>query len=284
MDNKLKISNLDDAIEKMIKILDGDIDIVGKEVEIDDSLLHLTIKLDGEFEDFTITPNLMQSFLRIQDTIYEIYSLSKYGEKRRLSAEEKQALQFKVRISKGSLLYDIAMDFLTSVMGNMTGTETLIGIGIVAAAALAGFLGSRGMKLKEERIKSEERKESEKTQADAHVRQSEIAKEMVASVVEGMSGAARKILKEPASSLEVNGEKVEFETVSELVSVPRKRRPTEQIVYTGEFKITDIHIDEDEGTFIDAEHKGSGRHIKNINILADFISQDNVTVNLSLHD
>lgn len=142
----------------------------------------------------------------------------------------------------------------------MTGTQALIGTGLLCGTFLIATLGKRYIDY-HERIK----------EMDARSKETSGNQQLFANTMtvclEGQREFLRTIAKEPFSRLQLNGKTVDREEIQGMVKTPRTKKEEEDHVYVGLFKITDIHI-ADDGTFIDAIHIDSQTAISNINILA----------------
>lgn len=78
--------------------------------------------------------------------------------------------------------------------------------------------------------------------------------------------------------IEINGEKVDAESIKKIASVPRERKENSQEVIDGVFKVTDIHIHEssvssDKDISIDVL-KSDGSVYKDVNLLEGIIDKD----------
>jgi hypothetical protein len=262
--NEVTVKSAEDLVEIVEKAL-ADVSILeDMKLLIDPDLIKLTLHLEGDY-NATITPAMMRSLLSIQDAIYEVYSYKLYGYKKRLSAEERESVDFVATVQAGSTSIDILLQKAMEAMSRMTGTQALTAIGILATAYLVGTLGKHAFdyfaKLNELKQRAAESSGYQQLIATT-----------VASALEGQKDFLRTLAKEPFRSLEINGDPVTREEIKEMTKTPRQLREEADEVYRGEFKITRIYI-EDDGTFIDATHISSNTPISYINILKDYISQ-----------
>ena len=61
----------------------------------------------GEEFNSTITPAIMEAFLKLQKGIYQTYALAVYADKgHRLTPEEKKSLELIIKVSEGSSIFD----------------------------------------------------------------------------------------------------------------------------------------------------------------------------------
>lgn len=113
------------------------------------------IRLAGSGYDSTITPELAQAFLHVQQAVNKAYARVVRHETngRALKSSEKESLRLKAKVEKGStnLTVDfgsVAETITREVVGKMTGTEliiTILGLGTIWAAksAYAHYLNKR---------------------------------------------------------------------------------------------------------------------------------------------
>lgn len=94
-------------------------------------------------EDFNggVPTRIMPALLSLQKSIDEAYAQSLYGEKRRLTKEERRRTEIVVHLHQGSTkfeasLWDILNNLLKAAAKSMNGTQTLIAI--LGVAAIAG--------------------------------------------------------------------------------------------------------------------------------------------------
>lgn len=265
MAQKIQLENSDDLIRIVEKALVDATILEDAEISLSPELMKLSIHLEGEY-DSTITPAMMRSLLSIQDAIYEVYSSNHYGYKKRLSAEERESVELVATVRPGTTSIEVLLDKAVEALSKMTGTQALIGIGILATAYLAGTLGKHAFDYFTKIAEVKQRAaESEGYQ--------QLVATTVTSALEGQRDFLRAIGKEPFRALEINGSAVTHDEIRKIIKTPRQIKEEGDVVYRGEFKITRIYI-EDDGTFIDATHLPSGVSLSYINVLKDYISSD----------
>jgi hypothetical protein len=261
---KLEIRSLDDLLKTIEKAMQDASILKDKKIVIAPELKTLSIHLEGGY-DSTITPTVMRSILAIQDSIYDLYSQEKYGQKKRLASEEREAVELVASVKPGSTSVEVFLGKALEVFSTMTGQQALIGIGILGTTFLIAALGKRAFDYHEKILEVEQRaKETEGYQ--------KLVATAFTTSLEGQRDFMRIIAKEPFAALSLNGELVDRENIKEQIKTPRAKKLENDVVYSGPFKITDIHIAED-GTFIDAVLLKKNLEIRNINILADYIQK-----------
>jgi hypothetical protein len=232
-------------------------------ITIAPELRTLKIHFSGDY-DATITPSMMRSLLAIQDSVYDIYSLQKYGVEKRLSNDERESVDLVAAVKPGTTSVEVFLEKALEVFSTMTGEQALIGISILCGTFLIASLGKRYFDY-HEKIKETQQRVTE-TQGLTNI----VATAMT-TCLEGQREFIKTIAKEPFTALQINGETLSHDELHAMAKTPREKREEQDNVISGNFKITKIYIEE-AGTFIDAIHDASGRIIPYINILADFIS------------
>ncbi|EKN3571834.1 TPA: hypothetical protein ROU78_004550 [Yersinia enterocolitica] len=130
---------------------------------------NLKFKLTGKKFNKSLTPSVMKGFIEMQAQINKSYALVKYGvpDPRKLSKEEKEALEIEVTVEQGSSLIEVNIDgFLTKITHELVGkmnpqdiVVTVLGIALIwgGTTLFKKFLDNR----KEARL-AEIKKESDK--------------------------------------------------------------------------------------------------------------------------
>lgn len=100
----------------------------------------LKIRLVGEKFDQSLTPSVMKGFVEMQNYINRTYRLVKYGDvdTQKLSKEEREALQLKIKVEKGSSIIDVNFDGLWSQIGQLATKmdPTTLSVTVLGAAAI----------------------------------------------------------------------------------------------------------------------------------------------------
>lgn len=150
-----KISSEEQAFQILQRALAGELDnevISGIKF---DGWPKVNITLAGVGYDSTITPELAQAFLQVQQAVNRAYArvVHHATNGRVLKSAEKESLRLKAKVEKGST--ELTVDFgnavetiAREVIGKMTGPEliiTILGLGTIWAAksAYAHYLNSR---------------------------------------------------------------------------------------------------------------------------------------------
>ena len=252
-----------EQVEALIEAALKDVSVLEEAtIEISPSLRRMNLHLEGDY-DATITPTVMRSLLAIQDSLYDIYSLEKYGHRRRLSQDERESVELVAAVKPGTTSIDVLLDKAVEVLSHMSGDQVLVGIGILSGAYLIGVLGTKAFDYFQKVTETKQR-------AAETTGYQQLVASSVTAVLEGQKEFLKTIAKEPFQSLKINGTTVDRDGLKALVKTPRQKKEESDEVYRGLFRITRIYIEED-GTFIDAIHIESKTTIPYINILKDYI-------------
>ncbi len=267
----IKIENetqLEEALGKAIADIDALKDAI---VEIDPKLLHIRILFTGDRFESSLPTSAMLGLLGIQDLIYEVYRQTK-PQGTRITQEEKRRLELVVKIEKGST--DVNID-VNEVLKHMTGDQILIGVGILTFAWIVVTIGKQlivnNSKKKLAEIEQMKKAETEVSKRALY----QTFENMFQGVTNFRDGFVKRLAATDAREIDVGETKTTPAAIA--AGIPPTKRPRKEQtdkVFTGEFKIVRIDIDDEEGTFIDAVHLESGTLLQRVNILASFISAD----------
>lgn len=229
----------------------------------------IKIHIKGYKFDSTISTTVMKAILKLQDAVYRQYSLFAYGEIKALSASERAELEIYTRVEPGSTLLEVFVEqVLTNIarkIKDMTPKQTMATIAIVAVAATLSLAINKITDAKVKMREIEANSESQKLIAQSQV-----------EIIKAQTEFYKEISKQTGASIEVNGEKLYPEEIKHILSSPREKNVSVQKVVEGEYKVTDIHID-DEWYSIDVISK-DGEVIKNITLLEGMIDKDDYKV------
>lgn len=241
-----------------------------------------------------ITPTTMSELLDIQQALLRAYSIVRYNstDTRRLSKDEREALEFSVVVRRGSSKYEIDLQqilerIIDASVGNMTSEHILIAVIVLGLlffgrAAYAQYLENRLEKRRLE-VKSDEAKaqleqvvflskqetERMKVMATAFAR-SDAAKE-IAEEADEAHGAMLRVV-ERAEGGTVQGVAVTAPIASELVT--NARRNGEDITVNGTFEITRVDTTPPAGGFLVRLQRLGDGLILNAGVQDDLLSAD----------
>ncbi|MEE0892494.1 MAG: hypothetical protein UIT85_00535 [Treponema sp.] len=218
----------------------------------------------------------MKSILKLQDGIYRQYSLYAYGKIQRLSPEEKAMLELYVKVNEGSSWIEIIPEpiikCVAEKINSMTSNQILAAIAIVSVASVICVVTKKVLdhkqKMKELEVQAETLTGIQKSAAQAQI-----------ETIKATTEFYKEISKQSGTKdIEINGEKVDAESIKKIASVPRERKENSQEVIDGVFKVTDIHIHEssvssDKDISIDVL-KSDGSVYKDVNLLEGIIDKD----------
>lgn len=216
----------------------------------------LEIYLKGKDFDSSLTPPVMKGLLEFQKGIYHSYAVAKYEDaSRRLTDEEKKALEIVVKVESGSSdlsvdFQELAVKFIEQIGGKMDSTHVLI-LGLTflvlhfGKAALTSYLDNRKeVRLREvsdetqrktlEMLTFQSEKETERlvivTQALAQKPQ---AQEMAAIANDSKTELLRGLVE--AEQARVSG--VSFSGPAAMSLVQNARRESEEIRLDGTYRL-----------------------------------------------
>ena len=247
---KLTISSEDDAFVFLEAALKNEFADTAVALEFNNWPI-LQIRFEGKGYDSVITPDIAEALLEIQSAINRAYARTIHHSTnaRTLTAEERQALQFKAKVEKGSSLINVDLGEFAEKIGlrmvdKMTPTELIIvvlGLAVVGGASFAykSYLKS---KTEDKRIDAETLKSMTMTQQETE-RQKILASvvQMIPAVrhaQEDFDNARREIVRSvgDADSVTVNGLKLDRETAKIIGST--KRSESKEIQLNGTYFIS----------------------------------------------
>lgn len=151
---KIVIRNERDAVNFLQKAINQEIGDQKVSLEFEQWPV-IQIKLEGEGYDSTITPDMAAALVGIQQAVNRSYArvVHRSTNARSLTSEERQSLQFKAKVEKGSSLISVdlgqfAEKLAVSVVDKMTPTHliiTVLGTALIGGGVIAykAFLKNR---------------------------------------------------------------------------------------------------------------------------------------------
>lgn len=129
----------------------------------------ITIRMQGEGFDSTITPSVMKGFISLQGALYRSFAAARYNDPgKRLTAAEREALEIRVKVEKGSSEYEINLQeiiltLIKEVGGRMNPDHALITVVAIALllvgrSVISSYLEHR-RDIREKEVKSEVERE-----------------------------------------------------------------------------------------------------------------------------
>lgn len=143
--NNIVISSEDE----LFKILEDYIETGSISDNIDlQKLPPLSIRLVGEKFEQSLTPNVMKGFVEMQNYINRTYRLVQYGDvdTQKLSKEEREALQLKITVERGSSLLNVNFDGLWTQIGQLATKMDATTLAITVLGSAAIWATSSGIK------------------------------------------------------------------------------------------------------------------------------------------
>lgn len=233
------------------------------------SIPGIKMHIQGDSFDSTVSTTVMRSILKLQDAVYRQYSLFAYGDIRKLSSSERAGLEIYAKVEPGSTWIEVFVEHIlmniAEKIKKMTPGQTMATIAIIAVAATLSLATDKIIDAKVKIKEIESNSNSQKIIAQSQI-----------EIIKAQTEFYREIAKQTNANIEVNGEKIDSREIKEILSTPREKISLEQKLVEGEYKVTDIHID-DEWYSIDVISK-DGEVIKNITLLEGMIDQDDYKV------
>lgn len=254
----ITIRSEDDAYGLLQKLVDKSINIGDRQLSFE-GWPTLTLRLQGQDYQSTITPPVMKAFLELQLGIYRSYATAKYNSPhKRLTNEEKSALEIRVKVEPGSSIFSIDMQQLLErlcheLVGKMDPTTIVIsvlGAGVIwgGVSSYKSYLDHR-TQVRQTEIKSEENRvlieqlkfgQEQETQrakvlADALGQNARlqtianISEDTKASLIKRSSGA---------DIIEIQGVELTGQVAEELVK--NARRKSEELRLDGLYRILNV--------------------------------------------
>ncbi len=252
-----------------------------EDISIDKNLEKVVLHLTGDKYNRSITVSAMKYILELQNSINSAYrTFSGRG----LSKSDRDKLELTVTVKEGSSLLEVLLSdqlgFLREAIARMTG-EQIYGViisGMVLLSITTIVKKSYDFFDKINREKLDLQKEKARDDKDKFFIEKLVEVSNAQDCSRKNSLRALKNIAEMADLMEINGHEL---TVEELRERSRKTMKKEKIeleqkLVEGEYKVTDIHID-DEWYSIDVISK-DGEVIKNITLLEGMIDQDDYKV------
>ena len=217
----------------------------------------------------------MRSILKLQKAIYHQYALYTYGKITPLSAEEKAMLEIYAKVDNGSSWIElIPLPIINAVskrIKTMTGNQMLVGIAIVSIAITVCMSTSKvldyKLKLKEKEMQTATLQGIQKTTVEAQI-----------EALKAQADFYKEIVKQTeAKKIEINEEEIEQEKLKTIISSPThiKSQITQEVI-SNSFKVTDIHIADNEVS-IDVIGK-DGMIVKNVIIFEQIINANDYRI------
>lgn len=274
--NGLTIRSEEDAYDLLKKLVDKSVNVNDQQLSFE-GWPTLTLRLQGDGNQSTITPPVMKAFLELQQGIYRSYAVAKYNTPhKRLTNEEKAALEIRVKVEPGSSMFSIDMQQLLErlcheLVGKMDPTTILISV-IGAGVIWAGqsmykhYLDQRTDVRKAE-IKSEadralleqlkfgQEQETKRAEIMAAAFGQNARLQTIANISEDTKAA---LIKRSASAdvIEIQGVELTGEVADELVK--NARRKSEEIRLDGMYRILNVDSSNPEEFKVKVKCQASG--------------------------
>ena len=219
----------------------------------------LTIKLEGEGYDSTITSQMAEALVALQHALNRTYARTVRGSSNAnvLTNEEKRSIQFKAKVEKGSSIIQVDMGefaetVATQLVSKMDGTNIMqmaIGIAIVGASLLAykAFLAARSEDRKvDQDTKQRVALSTQETRRLEIMAQALSAQPRLKPILEDFDEVRHEIVKSvsDASTLKVQDVKLTNSEAKAIAATPRTQAV--QVQLNGNYMIDKIDWSKEE--------------------------------------
>ncbi len=264
------IQSYDQVEELLEQLIHNNTFFDDTEILIGETLGGIKIHLRGAAFNATITTGIMSGIIKMQKALYDGYSLLQYGTIKKLSKEEKQMLELQVRVDEGSSIIEILVNMvaegLTERMKTMSSKDIIKILAILMVGGGSLMLGGKYIDAKKEiAIQEQQGKLVTEVQKNTLL--------ALQRAQEGSKEVNKALAGQDFQELEINGHRVTHSDLKEWTKTTREKRPLESKVYKGQYIITDIHFGDDT-IYLDVFNEKDNIRIKNINIFAELVSED----------
>lgn len=250
--HEIVISNEDDAFLFLQQALEKGFNDTPLKIAFDNWPV-VNIKLEGVGYESTITSRLAEALVELQHAMNRTYARAAHGSANpnTLTSDEKQAIQFKAKVEKGSSIISVdlgayAEKLSVALAGKMDGTDiviTVVGTAIVGGGLLAykSFLKSRSEDKKVEASTQERIALSqEETRRLALMSQAMSVQPRIAVAQQDFDDVRHGIVKGvgDASSISVQGFALSANEARTIASTPRTK--ADEVQLNGHYMISKI--------------------------------------------
>ena len=213
----------------------------------------ITIKLEGEGYNSTITPHLAVALVDLQAAMNRTYAQVLRGTSNAnvLTNQQKQEIEFKAKVQEGSSLLTVDLGSYMSTLasglvGKMDGTQmvaTVIGLAAVAGSTLAlkVFLKHRSEDRKVD-LQTQERiaLSQEETKRLAVMQEVMADKYLVRQAAEAFDDARHSVMKSVADASTLTVQGVEFNNAQAKAIAATPRSTAEEVQLNGHYSINKL--------------------------------------------
>lgn len=268
--NQIKVTSEKDAFDLIQRALK---DEIGDDFNITfENWPKLTITLEGDGYNGTITPSMMEGLIKFQEGLNRTYAKVVYNQDsaRHLKNSEKQDIEFKAKVSEGCTLIEVPLsDFAQKVLLELVGKMEPSHIVVMSIAGMALWVaGSVWKKHLEEESKIKDVQEETKKMVALSEQETERAKIMMNAVskfadlasIEQDARSSRVALLRgvgDAASIEING--LEFKNADAVVLASTKRTESMETQLNGNYQILAVDTSHPEEIKIKVHSVDDGR-------------------------
>lgn len=176
-DGKFLVGSEKDALDLLDQALNGSLRDVSPQAIVWNGWPALNIHLPKTSMDGSISPAMMEAFISVQQSLYRTQALlqTKSQDLRSFTQEEKEGLEFRVKVEKGSSDYFAELikpieNLATSLGGKMTPEQSFVSVLVVAILIAGGSYLQSWLKYKADKRKDEIKSAEAKDRIEAQTR------------------------------------------------------------------------------------------------------------------
>ena len=269
MDNKIILTNEEDAFKLLEKIANGDFSQNLSEIDFG-NWSKLSIRLTGEDFHSSITPTVMKGLIDVQNGIYKSYCIMRYGTEstRQLTDDERKKLEILVIVTEGSALIEaflgpVAEELAKGVFDNMP-IEAKIALILLVLFGFGTYKAISAYMSNKKEIRLKEIEESNKTEVEKELLKAELerlklvtdshnknletlakittkypeAKKVTETIQDSQESLIRAVVAAEPDSIEIQGVEIPVQAAEVLVATTRHQWLETRL--DGDFRILQI--------------------------------------------
>lgn len=263
--NAITLNSFEDLQITLTKAFKSEEYMKGHQFQLGDTFKQISIHLKGEGYDSTINSNLMRGLLNLQNTIYRLYSIQVYGGIQKLTQAERKSLELTIKVYEGSSKLDVFLEKILEVFHKLTPKQIIATVSILTLGYVIGGIGTTFLDNQKEIDLMKIEVADDESNRKALIETFKLA-------FDAQKQFKSTLANEEFTTLDINGQNISLTDLHAQTVQTRTRKPVEEFLVSGDFKITRIDIEQD-GTFIDVQNLTNGEKIPHINVFAEKLSE-----------
>lgn len=235
----MRVSSEEQAFEVLKRALAGEFDNQVVALEFQNWPV-ITFRYEGPRFHGTLTPSMMKGLIEIQDGLNRTWAsmVHGHGDARHLRDEERSSIEYNAKVEEGSSLVSIDLSAIATQLVNqmatkMTGTELLI-LGVTGMAIWGGRTAWNkylDTKIRERELDNERARAADEVERTRILTQA-LTRDDRLPVIQSLADNSRHTLIRAAAvadAVELNGERLDHQTVASLAQARRERARSVQL-------------------------------------------------------